>query len=279
VKAAVPLLAALVAAAATAASASAASVDAGFVVIKDLGRSGAVTEVREKATGRVVAREVLTGEQGAGTSACSDPRHKALGARWTSAPTFYVNAASLAGLPAAPGESSPSTADVRADVVAGARVWQWPFVSDCPVFKRATTFQAQDGGDTATTASLVDGLTTDGRNVIEFRSLAGTLCDGALACTIIDFDRGRIREADMVFERDIARISGLADFWTVADTTWITPDAARFAVVDTSTHEFGHFAGLDHVDRSPQLTMFPLIHDGMQTLGLGDMNGLATRYK
>jgi hypothetical protein len=27
------------------------------------------------------------------------------------------------------------------------------------------------------------------------------------------------------------------------------------------------------------LTMFPFIHDGMQTLGLGDMKGLLARYR
>jgi hypothetical protein len=33
------------------------------------------------------------------------------------------------------------------------------------------------------------------------------------------------------------------------------------------------------VKLSPALTMYPFVHDGMQTLGLGDMKGLLARYE
>jgi hypothetical protein len=91
--------------------------------------------------------------------------------------------------------------------------------------------------------------------------------------------RGQLRlaAADMLFESELTRY-GFADYWTTGDTTWTTSTDGRFALVDVAAHEFGHFAGLDHVDRSPGLTMYPLIHDGMQTLGLGDMHGLLARY-
>jgi hypothetical protein len=49
-------------------------------------------------------------------------------------------------------------------------------------------------------------------------------------------------------------------------------------VIDVATHEWGHFAGLGHARKSPSLTMYPGIRDGMQTLGLGDMKGLRARY-
>ena len=81
----------------------------------------------------------------------------------------------------------------------------------------------------------------------------------------------------MAFERDLSRY-GLPDLWTTDDTTWSTKTAGRVSVSDTAAHEWGHFAALGHVNKSPALTMYPYIHDGMQTLGLGDMKGLLARY-
>ena len=52
----------------------------------------------------------------------------------------------------------------------------------------------------------------------------------------------------------------------------------RVRDLDVGTHEFGHFLGFDHVLDSPELTMFPLIHDGDDTLGLGDMLGTFLLY-
>ena len=49
-------------------------------------------------------------------------------------------------------------------------------------------------------------------------------------------------------------------------------------MIDVATHEFGHFAGLGHANGSPALTMFPHVHDGGQTLGLGDMLGILNLY-
>ncbi len=48
---------------------------------------------------------------------------------------------------------------------------------------------------------------------------------------------------------------------------------SRFATECTATP-----AGLDHVESSPALTMFPIVHDGDDTLGLGDMKGLLALY-
>ena len=48
--------------------------------------------------------------------------------------------------------------------------------------------------------------------------------------------------------------------------------------LDVVTHEWGHFALLGHVNGSPELTMFPSVHDGMQTLGRGDMKGVVGLY-
>lgn len=89
--------------------------------------------------------------------------------------------------------------------------------------------------------------------------------------------QGRIFQADLGFERDLTRY-GFQDFWTTNRTTFTTPTGGEFAISDVGTHEFGHFLGLDHVLDSPQLTMFPLIHNGDDTLGLGDMLGAFLLY-
>ena len=94
---------------------------------------------------------------------------------------------------------------------------------------------------------------------------------------VADFDQGRIFEADLGFERDLTRY-GFQDFWTTDRTTWTDATGGEFAISDVGTHEFGHFLGLDHVLDSPELTMFPLIHDGDDTLGLGDMLGALLLY-
>lgn len=241
--------------------------DDGYVVYKDL-RGRAVTEVRD-AQGRFLYQEALRGGRSGETASCLDPRHRFFGPRWRETwPAFLVN-----------GSSIPPYLDRSAalgDLLAGDGAWQSPFVTDCPFTFGPSAYRASYGGETGLSASLAD-LTTDGVNVVEFRSLAGTMCDGAVACTIIEYDRGRINEADMIFESDLGRY-GYADLWSTDDTTWTTSTEGRFALVDVAAHEFGHFAGLDHVDKSPALTMYPLIHDGMQTLGLGDMRGLEIRY-
>ena len=81
----------------------------------------------------------------------------------------------------------------------------------------------------------------------------------------------------MILERDLTRY-GFQDFWTTGDRTSFDALGGLWALSDVATHEWGHFLGLDHVGGSPALTMFPYIHDGMQTLGLGDMNGVAALY-
>lgn len=258
------------AAAGLTASASAATKlpDSGFVVFKE-SRNGGVIEVRDAATGRVVAAEAKGGDGGAGKPACDDRHHHYFGPRWKAFEPYLVNSASI--------PSYLDGAAARADVVAAHDAWQSPFVTDCPTVSETTAYDATDGGDTGAGGSLADGLTTDGLNVVAFESLAGTICDGALACTVISYKGGTIDEADLLFEQDLTRY-GFQDFWTTDDTTWVGPTEARYALADVATHEWGHFAGLDHVEKSPELTMFPFIRDGMQTLGLGDMRGIAGRY-
>ena len=139
-------------------------------------------------------------------------------------------------------------------------------------------YRAIYGGTTRLRASLADNVTTDGFNVVQFRSLVGTVCDGAFACVVVAYKGGRLTEADMLLEADLTRY-GFEDYWTTEDTTWWNAVEGRYSLSDMATHEWGHFAGLGHVKFSPALTMFPFIHDGMQTLGLGDMKGLLARYE
>jgi hypothetical protein len=239
----------------------------GFVVYKD-SRSQAVVELRD-AAGRVLSTTVELRQAAQREAACGDRHHTFFGARWQGFEPYHVNAGSI------PAYLDRSAA--LADIVAAHSAWQTPFVTDCAGVARVSPYGAIYGGETGRRASLTDGVTTDGFNVVEFRSLEKTVCDGAFACVVYAHKSGRLTEADMLFEANLRRY-GFEDFWTTDDTTWWNAVEGRYSVSDMATHEFGHFAGLGHVKSSPNLTMFPFVHDGMQTLGLGDMYGLLARY-
>lgn len=253
-----------IATAALAGSALAAPTDAtGYYVFKDM-RAGGVTEFRDR-NGRLVSREVAVGHKGDRRSACGDPQFKFAGGRWRGGfPSYLVNVRSSA----AAGLDESAT---LADLLSAHGAWTSPLVTDCPV-PRFSAYQQHFGGPTEQGASTAL-LELDGVNVVEFRSLSGTVCDGAVACVVVYSERGRFLEADMALEADASRF-GPDVRWSTGDRT----DQDELAVIDVATHEWGHFAGLDHVERSPELTMFPFIHDGMQTLGLGDVRGIRTRY-
>lgn len=239
----------------------------GFLVFKDTLRGEAVVEVRDNATGRVVAQLKAGREKLDRTSACTDPHHRAF-SRWRQAPTYLVNAASV--------PSYLDAALARSELVASQEAWEGRFTTDCSLRLR-TSYDAIDGGNTDLEPTTATRLEIDRQNVIGWVSLEGTVCDGALACVVADYARGRIYEADLAFERDLTRY-GYEDFWTTSRTTWTNATGGEFAISDVGTHEFGHFAGLDHASKSPELTMFPFIHDGDDTLGRGDMLGLSNLY-
>jgi hypothetical protein len=253
-----------IATAALAGSALAAPADAtGYYVFKDM-RAGAVTEFHDR-RGKLVSREAHLGQKGERQSACADPRFKFAGGRWRGDfPSYLVNVRSSAA--AGLDESA-----ALADLLSGHDAWTSPLVTDCQV-PRSSAYEQHFAGPTEQGASTAL-LELDGLNVVEFRSLSGTVCDGAVACVVIYSERGRFLEADMALEADASRF-GPDMRWSTGDRT----DQDEFAIIDVATHEWGHFAGLDHVDKSPELTMFPFIHDGMQTLGLGDVRGIRTRY-
>jgi hypothetical protein len=263
-----PILAIVFAFSASAASA-ATPPRAGFIVFKDMGRTASTVEFRDKATGRIVASTSKSGGKTGNGTACGDSRHKYIGAQWAAVPTYRINAASV--------PDSLAQALTRAQLVGGQEAWEDSFRTDCSTIPGRSPFNATDGGNTTRFGTLVSELTRDGVNTVSFQSFAGTVCDGALACVVTDYDRGRINEADVAFEEDLLRY-GYLDFWTNDATTWTDSLGGRFAISDVGTHEFGHFAGLDHTWKSPELTMHPFIHDGDETLGLGDMKGLLARY-
>jgi hypothetical protein len=261
-------LLALVALGATAGPALGSSLPSeGFLVFKDTLRGKAVVEVRDNATGRIVATLRHARSSLRRTSACADPHHRAF-SRWKGMPTYLVNAASI--------PAYLNAAIARSELVRAQEAWEGRMTTDC-TFRFRSSFDARDGGDTTLEPTTVTQLAIDRQNVVGWVSLEGTVCDGALACVVADFARGRIFEADLAFERDLTRY-GFQDFWTTERTTWTDAFGGEFAISDVGTHEFGHFAGLDHVGKSPELTMFPFIHDGDDTLGLGDMLGIYTRY-
>src|SRR5829696_2973163 len=263
-----PILAIVLAFSASAASA-ATPPRAGFIIFKDMGRTASVVEFRDKATGRIVASSSTSGGKKRNGTACGDSRHKYIGAQWATVPTYRINAASVPDYLA--------QALSRAQLVSGQEAWEGRFRTDCERIPGRSPFNATDGGNTTRFGTLVSELTRDGFNTVAFQSLADTVCDGALACVVTDYNRGRINEADVAFEQDLTRY-GFLDFWTTDSTTWTDSFGGRFALSDVGTHEFGHFAGLDHTPKSPELTMFTFIHDGDETLGLGDMKGLLARY-
>jgi hypothetical protein len=240
----------------------------GFYVFKDLRGSG-VIEFRDT-SGKVVTREVVAGEEAGGESACSDSHHTFVGARWVPAPTwpaYKVNEGST------PAELAPSAA--TSVLNSSQNAWESPFLTDCATVPGTTPFQAVFAGTTTLGPSLAVNLSFDGINTVAFRPLSGTVCagPGVVACVVAFSKSGRFVEADFALESDLTVLGGPFE-WTTGDTT----AGNELALADVATHEWGHFAGLGHVKNSPQLTMFPAIRDGMQTLGLGDMKGMDARY-
>jgi hypothetical protein len=242
--------------------------EAGFLVFKEM-RYSSVTEVRSQGTGAVVFATPAATEAADPTDPCADPAFAFAGPRWRRFEEYEVNLAST--------PSYLRRAATLVDLVAAHEAWEKPFVTDCPQPRGKSSYAAEFGGLTRRHASLVANLTADGVNAVAFQSLAGTVCDGAAACVVLSFDRNRVLEADMALEEDLTRY-GFQDFWTTGDTTEFDEFGGSWAVIDTATHEFGHFAGLGHVDESPALTMYPFVHDGAQTLGFGDMLGMLARY-
>ena len=262
------LVVAAIAALSSAGIASASLPQSGFIVFKE-SRLASVTEVRAAGSGQIVYSAPSLKTKGSSAHECSDRSFALSGPRWKSFERYLVNA-----------ESKPNEigeTEALADIKAAHEAWEPPFVTACTPPKKKTRYIAEYGGTTERFASLAVDLATDGHNVVAFQSLAGTVCDGATACVVLSYEKRKIREADLAFERDLTRY-GYEDYWTTDDQTWWNETGGRWSVSDVATHEFGHFAGLDHVDESPALTMFPYVHDGAQTLGLGDMLGVAALY-
>jgi hypothetical protein len=257
---------------ATAAPAIAANPTKGFYVFKDF-RNAGVIEFRDASTGRVLSRDVGLAAGGVG-SACDDSHHTMSGARWRSWEPYFVNGSSTpAGL-----NAGRALAVLRS----AHEAWESPFVTDCPlsVVPGPSPYGgALYGGTTPKEPSLAH-LELDGENTVAFGSLDGTVCagPGVVACVVAYSKSGEYVEADLTVEADLATQLGGPFRWTTGDTTDATDSGGNLALVDVATHEFGHWAGLGHVENSPELTMFPAVRDGMQTLGLGDMKGLLARY-
>ena len=260
-------LAFAVAALAAAPAAAAGLPSEGFLVFKTT-RSSTVVEVRAVGTGHLLATGGVEASASRPADECADRSYAFAAARWASFERYFVNASS------APGHVDRAAA--LHDIVAAHEAWETPVVTACPR-PRSSAYDASFGGLTNRDASLVADLERDGVNAVAFQSLAGTTCDGAIACVVLAFEDSEIREADLAFERRLTRY-GFEDYWTTDDETWWDDEGGRWAVSDVATHEFGHFAGLDHVGGSPALTMYTFIHDGAQTLGLGDVLGVAALY-
>ena len=263
------LLAVVLAGLALAGTAHADIPEDGYLVFKDL-RLSSVTEVRGKG-GKLISTTGPSSSHSSSNPACSDPAYAFAGPKWKDFEDYKINIVSV------PGHIQKLATLV--DLMTAHKAWEGRMTTDCPRPKKHwdSDYESELDGFTSRSASLVANLETDGENTVAFQSLAGTVCDGATACVVIDYRKKKIREADLAMERDLTRY-GFQDFWTTDDRTWWDATGGRWSISDVATHEFGHFAGLDHVDASPELTMFTFVHDGAQTLGLGDMLGIRALY-
>jgi hypothetical protein len=240
----------------------------GYLIFK-ANRGMSVTEYRARGTGNLLRNAAHEGGRRT-PEECLDDSYVLAGPRWKRDPKYWVNVRTIPRY----------LNDWKAlwDIVAAGDAWDSPFRTNCRTPRGHNSFEIRTAGLTSRHATLVTELESDGKNVVAFEDLEGTVCDGAIACVIIDFEDSKIFEADMALETNIQRITGLEDFWTTSNTTWFDDQGGRWAVSDVVTHEFGHFAGLDNVFESPTLTMYPWIHDGDDTLGLGDMLGMLALY-
>jgi hypothetical protein len=245
----------------------------GFLVFKD-SRPGATTEVRAWGTGRLVfaGTSLKWKAKKHNSAACQDDSFVVAGPFWHRFEGYLVNV-----------DSTPSylrESKALDDLKDAARAWEH-FDTDCKKPKEnpkdKVKYRTDYDGKTRREPTLVTELTGDGVNTVGWTSLAGTVCDGATACVVFEYEDDEILESDLAMEEDLTRY-GFLDFWSTDDTTWFNDVGGRWAISDVATHEFGHFAGLDHVLESPDLTMFPFVHDGAQTLGLGDMLGIQALY-
>jgi hypothetical protein len=109
----------------------------GYLVFKDTLRGEGVVEVRDDATGRVVATAKSLHGRLNRVSACGDPHFSSF-SRWRSAPTYLVNAGSVPSYL----DASPA----RSELVAAQEAWEGSFATDCP-FRARSSFAAVDGGN------------------------------------------------------------------------------------------------------------------------------------
>ncbi len=135
-------------------------------------------------------------------------------------------------------------------------------------------------GDTTRRSDIVDGrckswILTDGENVMDFGSLAPDTLGLACIWAFPQIGPNPVLQADVSYNSDPVEAP-----WAINPPT-VCP--GQYDLESVVTHEWGHVYGLGHVSglTNANLTMSDLARPcdtSKQTLGLGDMLGLESRY-
>jgi hypothetical protein len=220
----------------------------------------AVTDGRGSQSATPFSR-VRTGPVSSPT-ACDDSAYSVYSNTWNKPYSWYFNASST------PSEITQAAATgalttAANDITSG--------YNNCGMADKVSATDTYKGTTSTTTniSTAAACLSGDGKNVVGF----GTLPSSYLAYTCWWTSGNSTIEADVKLNK--------------ASYTWYVtkpPSCSnKWDVQGTATHEFGHVFGLGHVDEGTHanLTMSPVIGEcqsSEQTLGLGDVKGLESKY-
>ena len=183
---------------------------------------------------------------------------------------------------AGPG-SHPDTESSSFKLTQGGTSW----FSDGDVKYEITGAEGVAGGNTAIEAAIatLDGFITTRTFTRDDGSPSSNPCGGVntVRWAAIDGSGGILATASVCRKLVTKEIRGFVVTFDTGETWSATGEASKPDVENVGIHEFGHMAGLNHVNgpKDGCLTMYRFASDGetqKQTLGLGDKLGLDALY-